>query len=605
MIDRILGKGIATYVKRHRGLVVCALFLTAVASLFVVIPAYLLQPFVDAGMKSGTDPVSWKVPWITFESGSWLSWQKTEKVIVDNISPNRLLVILTGVAFVSVFIKSIAVYLSGLAAAALSNRAVLSLRVDLYRKFISLPLSFHNREKSGELLARATADLTVMQGLIANVIIGLIEHPLTAVVFLCFLLIMNYKLTLLVVFVVPVIIGLVRLFGRKVKKHAIILQDDTARVTGAYEETLVCLKIIQGFFTGKQEVERFELLTKQLYKTVMRWNRWFLGLGPMMDSTVFLVLPAVLIAGKIYFNHSLGELMAMIYAFSKVYSPIKKLALVNNNLKTLQGATNRVFGIMGTVPAIQDPPSAVELPRHNKSIEFKEVSFGYSPDDMILENISFRAKAGEMVAFVGATGAGKSTLLDLVPRFYDVTDGSIEIDGVDIRNGTIESLRTQIGIVNQEVLLFNDTIANNISYGARGKGFEEIVSAAKAAHAHGFITAQPKGYETVVGDRGSLLSGGQRQRIAIARAILVDPSILILDEAASALDTKSERLVQEALEKLKGGPTILTVAHRLSTIAKANRIYVLEKGRIVESGSREELLALGGRFKMLYDMQFS
>jgi subfamily B ATP-binding cassette protein MsbA len=465
MLDIILGKDIASYVKRHRGLVACALVLAAISSLFVVIPAYLLQPFVDEGMKSGSDPVVWKIPWITFGSGSWSSWQRTDLVLVEGISPNRLLILLTLVAFVSMFLKSVTIYFGGLSAAAFSNRAVRSLRTELFRKFVSLPLGFYHSRKSGELVARSTADLTVMQGLIAAVLLGLIEHPLTALIFLCYLFMMNHKLTLLVFFVVPIIVGLMRLFGRKVKKHATRVQDATAEVTSAYQETILCLKLVHGFFMGKREVKKFRELADHLYKRVMHWSRWYLGLGPMMDSAVFLVLPAVLIAGKIYFHHTLGELLSMVYAFSRVYSPIKRLAVVNNNLKTLQGATKRVFTIMETVPDIQDRPDAKVLPRHKRSLEFTGVSFGYSPDQLVLQDVSFKVKAGEMVAFVGSTGAGKSTLLDLIPRFYDITAGSISIDGIDIRNATIESLRKQIGIVNQETILFHDTIAGNINYG--------------------------------------------------------------------------------------------------------------------------------------------
>ncbi len=604
LLDTILGKDIASYVRGHRALVICALILAGISSIFVVVPVYLLQPFVDEGMKTGSDPVAWKIPWITFQSGSWFSWQRTELVLIKNISPNRLLFLLTFIAFISIFFKSVTTYFSGLAAAAFSNRAVKNLRIDLFKKFISLPMGYYHSKKSGELIARSTADLAVLQNLIAEVLLGLIEYPITALVFLLYLFVMNLKMTLLVFVMVPLIALLVRLFGKKVKKQSIRVQDATAEVTADYHETLLCLKLIHGFFTGKREVKRFGELAEHLYRRIMHWNRWQQGLGPMMDTVVFLVMPAILIAGKIYFHHTLGELMAMAYAFSRVYRPIKRLALVNNNIKTIQGATKRVFKIMETIPDIRDKKGAPALPRHKDTLEFDEVDFSYANTTPVLKQVAFRIKAGEMAAFVGSTGAGKSTLLDLVPRFYDVTAGRIAIDGKDIRDVTLRSLREQIGIVNQDTLLFNETILYNIRYGSPEKSEEEVVAAAKTAHAHEFIMAQKEQYLTKIGDQGSLLSGGQRQRLAIARAILVNPTILMLDEAASALDAESEGLVQKAIENLKGTRTILIVAHRLSTIMRADRIFVLEEGRILESGTRQELLEKNGRFKQLYDMQF-
>ncbi len=584
-------------------LVIWAIVLTTISSLFVVIPAYLLQPFVDQGMRGGAEVVSWKIPWIAIEPGSLFSWHRTELVLMESVSPNRLLIILTVIAFVSVSCKSITIYLAGLCSAAFSNRAVQDLRVDLFKKFVNLPLSFHHQTKSGELIARATADLTVTQALVSNIIVGIIQYPLTILVFLAYLVFMNYRLTLLVFIAVPLIVGLVRLFGRKAKKHATRVQDAVAQVTSAYQEALLCLKVVQGFFTAEREARAFGTLAQNLYEKVMRWSKWYLGLGPMMDVSVFLLLPAVFIVGKIYFQHTLGELMSIVYAFSRVYSPVKRLAGVNSELRTLQGATERVFEIMGTEVDIREDPNSRPLERFKREIQFHDVSFNYASSELILKDISFMVRAGEMVAIVGTSGAGKSTLLDLIPRFYDVTSGSITIDGSDVRGVTLGSLRKQIGVVNQEIMLFHDTVANNISYGNSDTSMSKIVAAAKAAHAHGFIKALPNGYETRIGDRGSLLSGGERQRLAIARALLIKPSILIMDEAASALDAESERLVQETLEKLRGRLTIIVVTHRLSTIMNADRVYVLEKGRIVESGTRDELLALGGRFRAFHDIQ--
>jgi subfamily B ATP-binding cassette protein MsbA len=604
MLDFILGKDLARYVRVHRGLLAVSIILTACSAILVVIPAYLLQPFIDEGMKSSTSPATWKIPWISLAFEGGFSWKRTELVLIQNISPNVLLVLLALVAFAAMLFKSLTLYLSQLSAAAFSNRAIRSMRMDLFEKFVSLPPGFYHRQKAGELLSRSTADLTVMQDRIANILIGFVENPLTAVAFLSYVFLVNYKLTLVVFIAVPLIVGSVRLFGRKVKKHAAEVQDTLSHVTASYQETLLCLKVIQGFCADRIESERFRRAVNELYKNVMKWNRWSLGLGPLMDTTGFLILPGVLIVGKLFFHHTLGELISLIYAYSRVYAPVKSLARVNNELRTLQGATDRVFGIMKTNPDIRDRPRALEMPRHGQSIEFKHVSFAYEYGIPVLQDISFKITAGEMIAFVGSTGAGKSTLLELLPRFYDVTAGSISIDGIDIRNVTLRSLRRQISTVSQEVLLFHDTIANNIRYGHPEKGMEEIIEAAKAAHAHDFILAQPKAYESVVGDRGTLLSGGQRQRIAIARAILAEPSILILDEAASALDAESETLVQEAIDRLSGDLTILVAAHRLSTIRKANRIYVLEGGRILEFGSREDLLELNGRFRQLHDFQF-
>jgi ATP-binding cassette, subfamily B, bacterial MsbA len=604
MLNYILGKDLAHYVKAHRGLLICSLVLTALSALFVVVPVYLIQPFIDEGMKTGTDPVTWKVPWLTLRFEGGFSLNRTEVILLDGVSPNRLVVVLASIGFLSMVIKSVIGYFSELASAAFSNRAIRSVRIDLFEKFVSLPLGFYHKQKAGELISRSTADLTVMQERISNILIGLIQYPLTALVFLAYLLFTNFTLTLTVFLAIPLIVGPVRLFGRKVKKHSSRVQENTSYVTAAYQETLLCLKVVQGFFMNQREAERFKDLTNRLYRSVMRWCRWNLGLGPILDSIAFFVLPGLFVVGKVYFHHSLGELIALMYAFQRLYAPVRNLAKMNNELRTLQGATERVFAIMRTTPSIRDPQGAMELSRHHQSIEFKDVSFAYEGGVPVLQNLSFLIKAGEMVAFVGSTGAGKSTLLELVPRFYDVTDGAVTIDGTDVRRVTLSSLRRQISTVSQEVLLFHDTIANNIRYARPDAGMEEVMEAAKAAYAHNFILEQPQGYDSVVGDRGTLLSGGQRQRIAIARAILADPSILILDEAASALDAESEQLVEASIDALRGGRTILVAAHRLSTIRKADRIYVLEGGRIVESGTREDLLGLNGRFRQLHNIQF-
>jgi ATP-binding cassette, subfamily B, bacterial MsbA len=658
MLDLFLGKDIAAYIKKHKLLITASILLTVLSTLFAVIPVTLIEPFVDKSMmasglgisdsnktetkaletlqadksalegviensnvskntkdafetlladkpaKDPSEPTSIRIPWISFKSNSIFSAHITRRVLVENISFKFFLVILCIVAFASTMFKSITLYFGNLTAAAFSQRAIRAMRIDLFNKFMSLHQGFFDKNKAGILISRSTADLAVMQQRIAVITIGLVQYPFTALVFMIYLLYLNYQMTLIVLISAPLILGCIRLFGNKAKKHSVRVQDAVAEVTSTYQEVLLCLKVIQGFCIGRSQSEKFRNLADQLYKKTMRWSKWNLGLGPMMDTTTFLILPAILLLGILYYHHTLGQLMTMFFAFQRVYIPVKSLAQINNDLRTLQGATTRVFNILKTESDIKEKPDAAVLPRHRESVEFRNVKFSYDPSTPILKDVSFKIKAGEMVAFVGSTGAGKSTLLDLIPRFYDVTDGAILIDGIDIRDVTIDSLRRQIGIVGQEVLLFHDTIANNISFSSPDVNMESLTGAAVSAHAHDFIMAQPEQYDTIVGDRGTLLSGGQKQRIAIARAILADSSILLLDEIASALDAQSERIIQDAIDSLRGERTIFVVAHRLSTIRTADRIYVLEDGQVIESGSFSELLEHNGRFRQLHDLQF-
>lgn len=604
MLNKILGKEIAVFVKKHKILFYWSLVFTLLFSFFSMIPLLIIKTFIEIVLGSNAETVPLAIPWIAFGKGGISDYEIIKITLMDSISRVRFMGILLIIYAVSIIFKSISEYASGLFTAAFSNRAITDMRTKLFNTFLSLHQGFYHKHKIGNLISRSTADLSLMQTTIAHILIGIIQNPILVICYLCFLFYTDWKMSLIVLFAGPVIIVFTRLFGRKVKKHAKRLQDATAEVTSSYQESLLCLKVIQGLCSEDIQSQKFRQTALQLYKKVMNWYRWQLGLSPMMEIISHCVALFIMVIGYTFFDHSAGDLAVIFYAFSRVYAPIKNLTKINNDLKTLQGSTERVFGIMNTQPSIKDNPGAIELATHKYSVEFRNVSFSYEPGNEVLKNISFNVKAGEMVAFVGSTGAGKSTLIDLIPRFYDVTDGTVIVDNIDIRDITIKSLRKQIGIVHQEVLLFNDSIANNINCGFSDMNMEAVIEAAKKAHAHDFIIKFPDGYKTIVGDRGTLLSGGQKQRIAIARAILMNSNILLLDEVASALDAESEELIQKSIESLKGRCTIFAIAHRLSTIRNADRIFVLENGEIVESGTHKELMNKNGRFRQLYDMQF-
>jgi len=605
LITWILGKDIVDYIRGHKWLILGTLIFTSASSLFAVIPAYLLKPFVDLGMLAKEGNITWEIPWISFKEGTFLGFEISKKVLLKEVDQRTILTTLTLIAFGSVLVRSLCAYLGSLLGAAFSTKVVNKVRIDLFQKFLNLHIGFFHGMKTGELVGRANSDLSVMQAKIAEIITGIIEYPVTASVFILYLLYMNYKLTILMVVFVPVFLGVLKVFGKKVKKHAEKVQDNTAELSQRYHEAITCIKIIQGFSQEEKELKRFTHEASQLYKRIMKWYKWHLGLGPLMDSLAFLSIPGMLILGKVVFGHTLGEIISIVFAFSRVYGPVKKLSLINNNIKTLQGSMKRIFEILRTKSEITETNQPIHLQSFNKAIEFKDVWFGYDKTNPVLKGVSFRVHAGEMMAIVGSTGAGKSTLIDLIPRFYDVTRGAILLDGIDIRNIPLKDLRQKIGIVTQDTILFNDTIANNIRYGAKEKTIEDVTEAARLALAHEFIISQPQGYDTVIGDRGVKLSGGQRQRIAIARALITKPSILLLDEAASALDAESDKMIQETIERLKGKLTIIVVAHRISSILNADVVAVLEQGLIVEMGPVKELLSKNGRFNYFYSLQFS
>ncbi len=481
------------------------------------------------------------------------------------------------------------------------------LRNNLYRHIQSLPLSFFNKTPTGELISRIISDVTLIQGAVSNVLVGIIKDT-CQIVFLIFVIFyMNWRLALIAMTLLPAIIYPIVNFGRRHRRLSRSNQQTTAQVSNILYETITGTRIVKAFCMEKYEIGRFAETLDRLFGIVMRDTRIGAISRPLMQ-----LLGGIGISLVVWYGGSQvlsgastpGTFFSFLTALIMIYEPLKGISRVNSILQQGIAAAERVFNVLDVEPDVDEKKDAVELPVVKNQIEFKDVRFQYDAKTEVLKGINLLVKTGEVLALVGSSGGGKSTLVNLIPRFFDVSSGSVIIDGKDIRDVTLQSLRKQIGMVTQQTILFNDTVRNNIAYGCPDASFEQIKEAAQAAHALSFIQQLPEGFDTVIGESGARLSGGERQRISIARAILKNAPILILDEATSSLDTESEREVQQAIENLVQSRTTFVIAHRLSTIRNADRIIVIQDGRIVEEGTHESLLPLGGVYKMLYDMQF-
>jgi len=499
-------------------------------------------------------------------------------------------------------------YTNGYLLAWVGERVVADLRAQLYRHLLRLSLRFFSERRVGEIMSRVTNDVSLIQTAVANNFVGLIQQAVTLVGGIVMLVVVNWRLTVLTLTVAPVVITAVFFFSRKLRRISIDVQDRLADVATVLEETLSGVRIVKSFTREDHEVERFTRRVERNFRTAMRRAQARAIFLPLITFLAFLALSAVLwyggnevIAGRI----TPGDLVAFLFYAVIVAGPIGASTGLYAQFQEALGATERVFQLLDEQPELTDVRGALPMPPIKGQVHFEDVSFDYDPRDEVLRDIRLIVNPGEIVALVGPSGAGKSTLVNLIPRFYDPDKGRILIDGLDIRTVRIKSLREQIGIVPQETILFGGSVRENISYGKLDASDREIVAAARAANAHDFVAALPNGYHTIVGERGAKLSGGERQRISIARAILKDPRILILDEATSSLDTESERLVQEALDRLMHGRTTFVIAHRLSTVNNANVIIYLADGRIMERGTHQELMARKGRYHRLYSMQFT
>ncbi|UCD65929.1 MAG: lipid A export permease/ATP-binding protein MsbA [Deltaproteobacteria bacterium] len=481
------------------------------------------------------------------------------------------------------------------------------LRNQLYRHIQSLPLSFFHKTPTGELISRIISDVTLIQGAVSNVLVGIIKDS-CQIVFLIFVIFyMNWRLSLIAMILLPVIIYPIVNFGRRHRRLSRSNQQTTAHVSNILYETITGTRIVKAFCMEKYEVGRFADTLNKLFSIVMRDTRIGAISHPLMQLFGGIGISLVVWYGgsQVLSGESTpGTFFSFLTALIMIYEPLKGISRVNSTLQQGIAASERVFDVLDVQPDVDEKKDAIKLPVVKDLIEFKDVRFQYDSNTEVLKSINLQVKTGEVLALVGSSGGGKSTLVNLIPRFFDVSSGSLTIDGEDIRDVTLKSLRSQIGIVTQQTILFNDTVRNNIAYGSPDATYEQVKEAARAAHALNFIQELPEGFDTVIGESGARLSGGERQRVSIARAILKNAPILILDEATSSLDTESEREVQQAIENLVQSRTTFVIAHRLSTIRNAHRIIVLQDGRIVEEGTHDSLLPLGGVYKMLYDMQF-
>jgi subfamily B ATP-binding cassette protein MsbA len=484
------------------------------------------------------------------------------------------------------------------------------LRNALYRHLHNLPLGYFSNERTGELISRLTNDVSVINGGISALFVTLIREPLLIIVFLSLALALSWKLTLISVLVFPFSLSIIGWIAIRLHKERGVSQERLADITSVLQETISGVKVVKAFGMEEFENRKFNSQTQRYFASLIRITR-IRDLASPMTEVLSVAAGAVIIwygGRQIIIEHSLNasEFLSFLFIIFQIMPPIKELTNVNNRIQEASAAGKRIFEILDTRPSIRTNSDAVVLEKFTRSIELKNVSFAYNGNgDGVLHGINLTIGKGEVVAIVGPSGSGKTTLVDLVPRFYDPTSGAIAIDGHDLRQLTVHSVREKIGIVTQETILFNDSVKNNIAYGLENCSLELIVEAAKAANAHDFISGMPNGYESMIGERGVKLSGGERQRLSLARAILKNPPILILDEATSALDTESEILVQQAIEYLMAGRTSLVIAHRLSTVQHADRIVVLNDGHIVEEGKHAELLANpAGLYRKLYNLQF-
>jgi len=508
------------------------------------------------------------------------------------------------VIVVGVFLlRGIFDYFSSYLMETIGYRAVMNVRNELYEHLIRQDVTFYSKGKTGDLISRIMNDVSQIQGGITDVLVDLVKQPLVILFNVPLVFFWDFKLAFISLVVFPMVAIPIGYFGRKLRGISRRIQERTSDVTSILQETFTGIRIVKAFNMESRETAKFRGVNKSVLNYVIKIVRISGIQKPMIE-----VLGSLGVAFAVWYGLThlpIDRFTAFVTSLFILYEPLKKISKVNNTIQQSIGAGSRIFEIMDQEPQIKDRKDAIDFQERIESVEFHNINFSYNPDSPVLENVNLKVNLGEVIAIVGPSGSGKTTLVNLLPRFYDPNSGVITINGKDIKDITLKSLRSKIGYVTQETILFNDSVRDNIAYGKDNATSEEIREAAVHAQAHDFIMELPNGYDTIIGERGVMLSGGQRQRLSIARAILKNPPILILDEATSMLDTESEREVQYAIEYLMQNKTVFVIAHRLSTIQNATQIIVLDQGRIVQVGTNQDLLEEEGPYKRLYELQFN
>ncbi|MBK8547588.1 MAG: ABC transporter ATP-binding protein [Saprospiraceae bacterium] len=588
-------------VKSYKNLFIASSISNILLSVFTVASIPLLIPFFQMLFEKSV-PVS--SPPVTNDLDLWINYYLS--TLIADVGKTKALMLVCGTMIVVFFLKNLFRYLALYFMAPVRNGIIYDIRKELFNKFLELPLSFYSGEKKGKLLSGMTTDVQEIEWSILNVLEAIFKAPIIMVGSIFFMIYISPQLTLFVLFLLLFTAVIIGGISKNLKKQSSIVQEKVGELTSTLEETIGGIRIIKGFGAENYQAKKFgaenigfkDILTRLLWRRDMS--------APLSEFLGITVVTVLLYYGSILVFDDLLQpetFFTFVFAFYQVIEPSKSFASAYYNIQKGMGALERIENILNTPNPIQEKENAEVVNDFSESITFDNVSFVYKDSsEKVLDEVNLTIPKGSVLAIVGPSGAGKSTLADMLPRFYDPVSGSIRIDGKDIRNVTLSSLRDVFGMVSQEAILFHDTIRNNITFG-KDASEEAIMAASKVANAHDFISAMPDGYDTVIGDRGMKLSGGQRQRLTIARAILRNPPVLILDEATSALDSESEKLVQEALTKLMEGRTSVVIAHRLSTIQNADIIVVMEKGKIIQQGSHAELIKDDNMYKKLVNLQ--